>query len=89
MIVQDIVKNKPYLAWYVQNPAKLSERSILEHVLNYGNWSDVQAFIKIKGLKATKTLFEKGANMKRSNYLPEIKYYFTQYFAKHASRNSH
>ena len=48
MSVNDIIKNKPYLAWYVKDPARLSEESVLEHVLNYGNWDDVQQFIKIK-----------------------------------------
>lgn len=89
MTVQDIIKNKPYLAWYVKEPMNLSEVSVLEHVLNYGNWSDVQTFINLKGLKATKALFKQGLNMKRSNYLPEIKYYFTHYFQKHAPGNSH
>ena len=48
MKVNAIIKNKPYLAWYVKEPEKLSEESVLEHVLNYGNWDDVQRFIKIK-----------------------------------------
>ena len=49
MTVNSIIKNKPYLVWYVKDPDKLSEESVLEHVLNYGNWEDVQQFIKIKG----------------------------------------
>ncbi len=49
MIVNDIIKAKPFLAWYVKGPEKLSEQSVLEHVLNYGNWDDVQQFIKING----------------------------------------
>jgi hypothetical protein len=89
MTVQDIIKNKPYLAWYIKDPAKLSQSSILEHILNYGNWEDVQTFIDIKGIKQTQKLFKLGANKTRSNYFPEIKYYFQHYFAKHASGNSH
>jgi len=89
MVVQDIIINKPYLAWYVKEPTKLSEASVLEHILNYGNWDDVQAFISIKGLSQTKELFELEGKKPRSNYLPEVKYYFTHYFAKHASGDSH
>lgn len=56
MSVNDIIKNKPYLVWYVKNPDKLSESSVLEHILNYGNWDDVQQFIKIKGFKKNKKI---------------------------------
>ncbi len=50
---QDIIKRKPYLAWYVKNPSKLSDESVLEHVLNYGNWEDVQTYIHHVGLSKT------------------------------------
>ncbi|MBI4225875.1 hypothetical protein HY612_02070 [Candidatus Roizmanbacteria bacterium] len=80
MSVNDIVKNKPYLAWYVKNPEVLSEQSVLEHVLNYGDWEDVQLFIKIKGQKETAELFKKSLANKRTNYLPAIKNYFIRYF---------
>lgn len=80
MSVKDIIKNKPYLAWYVKNPENLSEQSVLEHVLNYGNWEDVQLFIKIKGRQETAELFEKSLTNKRTNYPPAIKNYFIRYF---------
>jgi len=54
MTVNSIIKNKPSLAWYIKDPDKLSEESVLEHVLNYGNWEDVQQFIKIKGKNKTR-----------------------------------
>jgi len=80
MSVNDIIKNKPYLAWYVKDPEKLSEESVLEHVLNYGNWGDVQQFIKLKGLNASAKLFNNSLTKKRVNYAPEIKSYFSRYF---------
>lgn len=80
MTVNSIIKNKPYLAWYVKNPENLSEKSVLEHVLNYGNWDDVQAFIKIKGIIETGELFKQTIANKRTNYSPEIKSYFSRYF---------
>jgi len=80
MSVNDIIKNKPYLAWYIKDPEKLSEESVLEHVLNYGNWNDVQQFIKIKGLSASASLFNHSLTKKRTNYAPEIKSYFSRYF---------
>lgn len=80
MTVNTIIKNKPYLAWYVKDPEKLSEESVLEHVLNYGNWEDVQLFIKIKGVEGTANLFNRSLKSKRINYQPAIQSYFLRYF---------
>jgi len=81
---QDIIMRKPFLAWYVKNPAQLSDESVLEHVLNYGDWSDVQEYIRVKGIQETANIFYHQSHNERSNYLPEIKYYFNKYFAKYA-----
>lgn len=80
MSINDIIKNKPYLAWYVKDPAKLSDESVLEHILNYGNWDDVQQYIKIKGKDKTTELFNKTISNKRTNYSPAIKSFFFRYF---------
>ncbi|HLC94446.1 MAG TPA: hypothetical protein VJH96_02670 [Patescibacteria group bacterium] len=82
MTVNSIIKNKPYLAWYVKNADTLSEESVLEHVLNYGNWDDVQQFIKIKGKDKTAELFSKTLEKKRVNYFPAIRSYFSRYLIK-------
>lgn len=84
MSLQDIILRKPYLAWYVKNPAQLSDESVLEHVLNYGDWNDVQAYINMKGMQETANIFRQHTDGPRSNYLPEIKHYFDRYFAKYA-----
>ena len=83
MTVNEIIRNRPYLAWYVKDPEKLSEESVLEHVLNYGNWNDVQLFIKIKGVSGTAALFNKSLKNKRTNYTPAIQSYFSKYFSNH------
>lgn len=66
---------------------KLSEASIVEHVLNYGDWDDVQEMIKILGLKKTAKIFQEKSRpdkFGRQNYRPEIKNYFQLYFNKYA-----
>ena len=80
MSVNDIIKAKPYLAWDVMDLEKLSEESVLEHVLNYGNWDDVREFIRIKGKDETRELFKNTLARKRSNYSKEIESYFNRYF---------
>jgi len=87
MTVNTIIKNRPYLAWYVKDPDRLSEESVLEHVLNYGNWDDVQTFIKIKDIDETSRLFVKTISGARNNYSPSIKHYFIRYFNYHANAN--
>ena len=81
---QDIILQKPYLAWYVKDPKKLTDASVLEHVLNYGNWDDVKEFIQIKGIKETAEIFAQSMKHTRSNYLPEVEQYFGKYFTRHA-----
>lgn len=83
--IHEIISQKPYLAWYVKDVSELSEASVLEHVLNYGNWEDVQNFIKIYGLNQTAQLYRQLACKPRTNLRPDIKHYFKLYFEKHAS----
>lgn len=84
MTIHEFIKKRPYLIWYVKNLDKLSEESIVEHVLNYGDWDDVQEMIKILGIKKTAKIFRVKSRQKRSNYRPEIKNYFQLYFNKYA-----
>lgn len=72
------------MVWYVKDLGGLSEESIVEHVLNYGDWQDVQGMIKILGIKKVSEIFRKESSQKRSNYRPEIKNYFQLYFHKYA-----
>jgi hypothetical protein len=88
MTIQQFIEKRPYLVWYVskENLNKLNEESIVEHVLNYGNWDDVQEMIKILGLaKTAQVFFKKSTPDKfgRQNYRPEIKHYFQLYFNKY------
>lgn len=84
MTINDFIKKRPYLIWYTKNYDNLSPDSIVEAVLNYGNWDDVQKMIKILGIKKTASIFKKRSRMKRSNYDPKVKNYFQLYFNKYA-----
>jgi len=87
MTIHQFIKTRPHLIWYVKNLDKLSEESIVEHVLNYGDWDDVQEMIKILGMKKTAKIFRaksKPSRMGRQNYTKLTKNYFTLYFNKYA-----
>lgn len=87
MTIHDFIKKRKHLIWYVKDVTKLDEASIVEAVLNYGDWDDVQTLIKILGMNRVARIFrEKSTPDKfgRQNYRPEIKHYFQLYFQKHA-----
>jgi len=79
-----LIKNKPYLVWYTKNFNKLSKESIVESVLNFGDWSDFLDLKRILGLKRLSSIFSKVASKKRSNFRKESKNYFSKYFNKYA-----
>ncbi len=85
MTIHEFIKKRPYLIWYVKDLDNLSEASIVEHVLNYGNWDDVQEMIKILGIEKTASIFKSKLKESRSNYRPEVKNYFQLYFQKYAA----
>ncbi len=72
------------MVWHTKKLNTLSEAAIVEAVLNFGDWVDVQKMIKILGLRKTAKIFRAKARQKRSNYRPEIKNYFQLYFNKYA-----
>lgn len=84
MSIQSIIAQKPYLAWYVKDPSQLSDASVVEHILQYGDWNDVTDLFKIRGIEQIAEIFFETTNKKRPNYTPQIQHFFTLYFDKHA-----
>ena len=84
MTINEFIKKRPYLVWYTKNFDRLSKESIVEAVLNYGDWDDVQKMISILGMRKIAKIFRKAAFRKRSNYHPKTRHYFNLYFNKHA-----
>lgn len=86
MTLTDFTKKRRQLWWWVKDTKGLSEESIVEGVLNYGTWDDVQSLFKILGLKEAAAIFRrrsKKSKVGRQNYRPEVINYFTLYFKKH------
>jgi len=80
----NLLKDKPYLTWYLKDKSALSEKSILEHILNYGNWDDYLLTEKALGIQKTKELFTKLKNNHRVNLRPKTINYFDKYYQKYA-----
>lgn len=87
MTLGNFIKKRRYLVWYVKEPENLSEESVVEAVLNYGNWDDVQTLIKILGMEKVAKIFReksKPSKIGRQNYRERAKKYFSLYFDKYA-----
>ena len=84
MIIQDFIKERPYLVWDTVNYKNLSEEAVVESVLNYGDFDDVKKMFAILGIKKAAGIFKKQISQKRNNYRPKIKNYFNLYFKKYA-----
>jgi hypothetical protein len=84
MEIHEFIKKRPYLIWYVKDYDALDNEAIVEAVLNYGEWEDVQEMIQILGIKEVATIFRRKSKEKRCNYLPKTKNYFNLYFNKYA-----
>lgn len=84
MKMHEFIKKKPYLAWYIKDLDQLSEESILEHTLNYGDFNDVKKLFKILGIKKAAAIFKRQIKRPQNNYRPGIKNYFQLYFKRYA-----
>jgi hypothetical protein len=87
MTLGDFVRERKYLFWSTKNYDGLSNGAVVEGILNYGNWDDVQTMIKILGIKKTAQIFRRQSTpdkFGRQNYRPEVKNYFQLYFQKYA-----
>jgi len=82
--LQEIFENKPYLAWDISSKENLSEKSMLERLLSYGDWEEIMEAEKILGIKKMASLFNQIKNSQRTNLRPKTINYFQNYFAKYA-----
>lgn len=81
--LQDIINNKPYLAWDIREKENLSDESALAHILAYGDWDDYIAAERVSGIQTLSGLFDKLISEKRSNLRPETKNFFMRYFREY------
>jgi hypothetical protein len=87
MTIETFVREKSYLFWSTKDLDRLSKESVVENVLNYGDFDDFKKIVEIMSVNAVANIFRKQLEGKRINYRPEIKNYFTLYFDKYVPRN--
>jgi hypothetical protein len=79
----DLVQEKPYLFWYVKDKECLSEETIVEAILNRGDFDDFLKLIDIMGIKRVAEIFYRQTSLKRSNYSKKTENYFRLFFERH------
>lgn len=84
ILVTKLLKQKPYLHWWVKNKDTISLPSAVEAILNYGEIEDVQLLIQETGFDIVHTIFLDQIQRSRCNYKPQVKHYFTKFFQYHA-----
>lgn len=78
------LNKKPYLSWYLKKKESPSDKSIFEHILNYGSWDDYLMAEKTFGIQKTKTLFNALKTNLRVNLRNRTINYFEKYYQKYA-----
>ena len=82
--LQEFIKKRPSLIWYVKEYDKLDDASIVEHVLNYGTWDDFNEMVRIMGIDRAAHVFRENAFRPRMNYRKRTRHFFNLYFNKYA-----
>jgi len=82
-----IFVQKPYLAWDIKDPKSLSEKSMLEHLINYGDWDDILNTIQILGIEKTTTIFNESISNPRNNFSPKTINFFKLFLPRYAQGN--
>lgn len=72
------------LWWWVADVTKLSDESILEGVMNYGDWKDFLQLKKWWGLTKIRQIFEKMTTQRRVNLRLPARVLFNDYLITHA-----
>lgn len=84
MDAYNFIKKRPYLIWHVKDYKHLSMESIVENVINFGDFDDIKKLFFILGINKAASIFYKQLRRKRINYDPKIANYFKAYFKKYA-----
>jgi len=82
-INQFINKNKQFW-WYVKNPLKLDENSIVEGTVKYGDMKEIRQLVHILGAPKIARIFSSQIKAKRVNYDAKTINYFQKYFKRYA-----
>jgi hypothetical protein len=84
--LRQFIRDHSELFWYIPENRKeeVSERVLVEFILNYGTLDDFRELIRLMGLKRVAGIFQNLEGRQKSNYFPEIYNFFSLYFHRYA-----
>lgn len=80
-----LIKDYSYLLWYFPDEAKkkISDNTLVEMILNNGDWAGFERLIDTIGLQKVADIFFEHVNRRRNNYRKQTRHFFTLYFNEH------
>jgi len=81
-LYDQIVKDRPYLWWWVRNKENLSLENVVQGVLANGDMDDVERVFQLVGRKQVKKIFLQQISRPRHNYRPQTVNFFKKVFAQ-------
>ena len=82
-LYEAIVKKKPFLFWYIKDKSQLSEKAVVEAILNYGDFDDFHHLCKILGIQKVADIFFHLIQQPRTNLKKSTINFFKLYFKRH------
>ncbi len=79
-LYDQIVKDRPYLWWWVRNKENLSLESVVQGVLANGDMDDVERVFQLVGRKQVKKIFLQQISRPRHNYRRQTVNFFKKVF---------
>lgn len=81
--VVKILKEKPYLTWWVKDKDSLNLPAATEAILNYGDWDECKTLFRAAGIETVKRIFRSELRG-RNDYDDQVSHFFNSYFKRHA-----
>jgi len=81
-LYDQIVKERPYLWWWVKNKENLSLESVVQGVLANGDMDDVERLFQLVGRQGVKKIFLQQISGSRHNYRAQTVNFFRKVFAQ-------
>jgi len=82
LLYDAIVKDRPYLWWWVKNKENLSLESVVQGVLANGDMDDVERLFRVVGRERVKNIFFQQISGSRHNYRAQTVNFFRKVFAQ-------
>lgn len=81
-VYDQLVKTRHHLWWWVGDKENLSEESVVQGVLAYGDMNDVKLLLQMIGKERVKEIFLTQISRPRHNYRPQTVHFFAKVFSQ-------